>query len=88
MSSKHILGIGQLAPGKVVIIHGNTLECDHAKPIATLEDCEECLKACGAVSIDGHVCYLKRGHASSHEACRWGVVLWWPSPVSRRPECP
>lgn len=45
MSSKHILGIGQTAPGKVVIVHGNALECDHALPLATLADCPSCLKA-------------------------------------------
>lgn len=44
MSSKHIIGIGQLEPGKVVIIHGSTLQCDHAVPI--MQDCPECAPTC------------------------------------------
>lgn len=44
MSSKHILGIGQLEPGKVVIIHGNMLECDHGVPI--MRECAECASPC------------------------------------------
>ena len=41
MSSKHIIGIGQLEPGKVAIIHGNALQCDHAVPM--LQECPLCL---------------------------------------------
>ena len=74
MSSKHILGIGQLEPGlqpcamccnrghypigetcpqcggrgwlggKVAIIHGGAVQCDHARPLATFEDCPQCLQ--------------------------------------------
>ena len=41
MSSKHIIGIGQLEPGRVAIIHGNALQCDHAVPM--LQECPLCL---------------------------------------------
>lgn len=44
MSSKHIIGIGHLQPGKVVIIHGNALECVHGRPLATLGDCADCVQ--------------------------------------------
>ena len=40
MSSKHILGIGQLEPGKVAIVHGSAVQCDHGVPI--LNACKEC----------------------------------------------
>lgn len=40
MSSKHILGIGQLEPGKVSIVHGGAVQCDHARPLT--EDCPQC----------------------------------------------
>ena len=30
--------------GRVTIINGNSLQCDHGLPTATLEDCQECLQ--------------------------------------------
>ena len=41
VSSKHILGIGQQESGKVAIIHGNSLQCDHGMPI--MQDCPQCV---------------------------------------------
>lgn len=40
MSSKHIIGIGQLESGKVVIIHGSAVECDHG--LRLVGDCPDC----------------------------------------------
>lgn len=38
---KFVLGIGQLEPGKVTIVHGRAVECDHRVPMS--QDCPRCL---------------------------------------------
>ena len=48
MSSKHILGIGQQESGKVAIIHGGAVQCDHARPL--MQDCPQC--SCQHNNID------------------------------------
>jgi hypothetical protein len=50
--SKHILGIGQTQAGKVVIIHSNHLQCDHATPITL--DCALCEPAEPEPAREGH----------------------------------
>jgi hypothetical protein len=52
VSSKHILGIGQSQAGKVVIIHTNHIQCDHAKPI--IHECEECEPPEPETDREGH----------------------------------
>lgn len=37
---KFVLGIGQHEAGKVVIVHGRAVECDHQVPIS--QDCPQC----------------------------------------------
>jgi len=52
MSSKHIIGIGQAESGKVMILHGNTLQCDHA--VSIMSDCQECSLEARSLKAEWH----------------------------------